>query len=411
MSSEGFTCGICDKTYTRNEKLKEHINTHFDLQPYSCDVCKTRFTRANEFRQHTKEKHIQEQFFQCGACSYRTPRKATLLRHYRTCAERQTGRIIQGEAQLPSSEEGCESNLVIRGAKHGRAAVKVPSPSSASSAHDYNADGGYQGRRWEPWNPLTSKLLTTDCFYSWTVVGVRSLLFCISLALALCLELPRVSKQRQPSISDAYDSVLRLYVPLLHRQCPAAVFTGYTDVLRIIRGFDAPGRDGEILGRYPIPEFPGSIQREPTALTDIEKRELLRYILHSGIVVPRYGPDISMPPVTICNGEVVKTGDLNSWSLINRSILVLNLSCFILSQELVEICQLSLPGGAYAKLTSDLRAARGLHARPFGPCDYQQRSRCQHVSCASILRRKEMASIISERSYWLRSDSTAIIQK
>ncbi|KAF5687056.1 early growth response 1-B [Fusarium circinatum] len=49
-----FTCGICNKTFTRNINLKAHERSHFGDRPYACSTCPKAFARVNDCRRHEK---------------------------------------------------------------------------------------------------------------------------------------------------------------------------------------------------------------------------------------------------------------------------------------------------------------------------------------------------------------------
>lgn len=51
-----FMCSICDKTYTRRDSLKLHMNSHTGAKPFKCEFCGMtfahRFTRLTHRKKH-----------------------------------------------------------------------------------------------------------------------------------------------------------------------------------------------------------------------------------------------------------------------------------------------------------------------------------------------------------------------
>ncbi|KIW84080.1 hypothetical protein Z517_03326 [Fonsecaea pedrosoi CBS 271.37] len=72
-----FSCHICSKTYTRQEKLNNHLRTHYvgqSLSHCSVDGCGKSFARDDERKRHEKEVHSGEKKFLCaGNTKYGKP--------------------------------------------------------------------------------------------------------------------------------------------------------------------------------------------------------------------------------------------------------------------------------------------------------------------------------------------------
>ena len=81
-----FTCHVCQKKFSRNCHLKEHIQRHESVKPYVCDECPKRFYTASELKRH-KQLHSDYRQFSCFICGAQFKRKFDVKRHFRNCSE------------------------------------------------------------------------------------------------------------------------------------------------------------------------------------------------------------------------------------------------------------------------------------------------------------------------------------
>eukprot|EP01083_Nonionella_stella_P087897 244729_1 len=49
---KAFSCGVCQKTFSRKHTLKVHIIVHSGAKPYSCEICQKTFTRKSSVKEH-----------------------------------------------------------------------------------------------------------------------------------------------------------------------------------------------------------------------------------------------------------------------------------------------------------------------------------------------------------------------
>ncbi|GBM21452.1 hypothetical protein AVEN_161062-1 [Araneus ventricosus] len=61
-----FTCEICQKSFGRNDHLKQHMKNHSKENDFKCDICDRSFQRKHCFAMHM-QKH-QEKKYDCGKC-------------------------------------------------------------------------------------------------------------------------------------------------------------------------------------------------------------------------------------------------------------------------------------------------------------------------------------------------------
>ncbi|CAM1308529.1 Uncharacterised protein g4886 [Pycnogonum litorale] len=78
-----FLCSYCDKSFGRQDKLKQHIRIHTNDKPYKCDQCQYTCSEKNSLTLHRRT-HTGEKPFQCQICSYSARTSTHLIVHIRT---------------------------------------------------------------------------------------------------------------------------------------------------------------------------------------------------------------------------------------------------------------------------------------------------------------------------------------
>ena len=84
-----FTCNICQKKFTTNGVLKEHLLRHEGVNPYVCSQCRKRFCTVrvnwNLISWYTWATNKQ---FCCGLCSKGFKRKYAVVHHSKKCSNK-----------------------------------------------------------------------------------------------------------------------------------------------------------------------------------------------------------------------------------------------------------------------------------------------------------------------------------
>jgi hypothetical protein len=205
--------------------------------------------------------------------------------------------------------------------------------SRTPSAHNLATDEEfYQQLRPKACDPLSIRILTTDCFYSWTVVGAKGLIFCASLVLELCfVGLRGSSVQLQTSIRDTYDCFLKLYIPLLHRKCSSEVLSEYNRLLKNVHGIARTLDDA--VARYSIPELIQSTTTPLSALTEIEADELQSFLKHSYAINESRATEIQS--ISIRDIDVCKPLGALIWS---QAAYTVSMSLNFISYGCLSVC-------------------------------------------------------------------------
>ena len=82
-SPQSFSCNECGKTFTRKDKLKDHVkNVHSDnKESFPCTQCEKTFSRKDNLQRHVKDTHKGEQRFECPKCPEDFSRSGNLKKH------------------------------------------------------------------------------------------------------------------------------------------------------------------------------------------------------------------------------------------------------------------------------------------------------------------------------------------
>ena len=81
-----YKCHLCDKAFSTNTLLRNHLNTHRGIKPYKCKIegCDMALGTSGELTRHTKYKHTHEKPFKCTLCDYACVEIFKLRRHFTT---------------------------------------------------------------------------------------------------------------------------------------------------------------------------------------------------------------------------------------------------------------------------------------------------------------------------------------
>jgi uncharacterized Zn-finger protein len=79
-----YRCEVCNKTFSKTCKLKEHQRVHIGERPYCCDVCNKTFVDKSSLKVHQRL-HTGERPYGCDVCTKTFSHKHVLKRHLSNC--------------------------------------------------------------------------------------------------------------------------------------------------------------------------------------------------------------------------------------------------------------------------------------------------------------------------------------
>ncbi|XP_072930305.1 uncharacterized protein [Epargyreus clarus] len=78
-----FACTYCPKAFTQKAGLDQHLRTHTKVKPFKCVICSKCFSQSVHLRQHMRT-HTNIQPFQCPVCGRRFKQSSHLNFHMRS---------------------------------------------------------------------------------------------------------------------------------------------------------------------------------------------------------------------------------------------------------------------------------------------------------------------------------------
>lgn len=76
----------CEKSFSCQAKLQDHINVHLGIKPFGCEICQKSFYSKKYLRAH--EEIHQGREVKCNECNTTFTRRHNFLRHLKYCSIR-----------------------------------------------------------------------------------------------------------------------------------------------------------------------------------------------------------------------------------------------------------------------------------------------------------------------------------
>lgn len=85
--ARSFACPSCNETFSRKETMMRHFQTKHQKSLYTCSVCNKEFSRKDSLQRHMNEVHKEEKRFKCPDCPLTFSRKEILEDHLKKTAK------------------------------------------------------------------------------------------------------------------------------------------------------------------------------------------------------------------------------------------------------------------------------------------------------------------------------------
>jgi hypothetical protein len=144
-SGANQACEYCEKLYKNNESLTKHIREH-KMGIFTCDLCQKKFSNERNYVRHKQNLHFDNDEetikIKCSFCSYTSDRKDNLVRHKKTCINKNPQNKNKNKNNKNKSKTCDECGLTLKhshgltrhkNAQHKTAKIKKTCPTCSYS--------------------------------------------------------------------------------------------------------------------------------------------------------------------------------------------------------------------------------------------------------------------------------------